>query len=157
MPPLIVKIILLINSFFGVFEKLYCVAVKGIGPGDSLGGAQHLGICKPTWGALLLTSVPFSHHFYHGNKNNVFLPEVLGGRSQVMKVALRTASGGFLKFLLFLLQPLCARVYVKGSISIVQAKEGVGRGQEYFAKLGFVWFQYTWRQVRFWDSRSRKV
>ena len=108
MPPLIVKIILLINSFFGVFEKLYCVAVKGIGPGDSLGGAQHLGICKPTWGALLLTSVPFSHHFYHGNKNNVFLPEVLGGRSQVMKVALRTASGGFLKILLFLLQPLCA-------------------------------------------------
>ena len=78
MPPLIVKIILLINSFFGVFEKLYCVAVKGIGPGDSPGGAQHLGICKPTWGALL-TSVPFSHHFYHGNKNNVFLPEVLGG------------------------------------------------------------------------------
>lgn len=57
-----------------------------------------------------------------------------------MKVALRTASGGFLKFLLFLLQPLCARVYVKGIISIVQAKEGVGRGQEYFAKLGFVWF-----------------
>ena len=79
MLPLIVKIILLVNSFFGVFEKLYCVAVKGIGPGDSLGGAQHLGICKPTWGALLLTSVPSSHHFYHGNKNNVFLPEVLGG------------------------------------------------------------------------------
>lgn len=40
------KITLLINSFYGVFEKL-CVAVKGIGPGDSLGGTQHLGIASP--------------------------------------------------------------------------------------------------------------
>ena len=69
MLPLIVKTVILINSFYGVFEKLCCVVVMGISPGDSLSGAQHLGICKPTWGALLLTSVRFSHHFYHGDKN----------------------------------------------------------------------------------------
>lgn len=38
-----------------------------------------------------------------------------------MNVAVRTASGSFFKFLLFLLQPLWAHVYVKGGINIVQA------------------------------------